>query len=116
MDETQLEKIELGYTWTGGTPANKDTWTEIWGDGLDFYSYPWDDGNLVNGDGCDSSWNIEPGWAWQFGTNDWADQWWHWHNNPAIISSSINNDIFLFKIYYIIYLYLSFLYKFFYYF
>ena len=27
--------IEQGYTWTGGTPANKDTWTEIWGDGAD---------------------------------------------------------------------------------
>ena len=24
----------------------------------------WDDGNQVNGDGCDSNWQKEPGWTW----------------------------------------------------
>ena len=55
--------IESGWTCSGGTPTNKDTWTEIWGDGARFNSIStyWDDGNLVNNDGWDSSWNIEIG-------------------------------------------------------
>ena len=62
--------IETGWTWTGGTPTNPDTWTEIWGDGIRFNSIStyWDDGNLSNNDGWDSSWQIEIGWTCFGGT------------------------------------------------
>jgi cysteine-rich repeat protein len=35
---------------------------EICGDGFNFGMYECDDGNLVNGDGCDSKCFIEKGW------------------------------------------------------
>ena len=27
--------VETGFKWEGGSPTKKDTWTEIWGDGID---------------------------------------------------------------------------------
>ena len=36
--------------------------TEICGDGLDFYHYGCDDGNLINGDGCSSTCTVETGY------------------------------------------------------
>lgn len=47
----------------GGTPTSADVCTEICGDGMARGVLDCDDGNLVNGDGCDSTCNIEFGWA-----------------------------------------------------
>ena len=67
--------IETGWTCTGGTPTNPDTWTEIWGDGIRFNSIStyWDDGNLANNDGWNSSWQIETGWTCFGGTSSNKD-------------------------------------------
>ena len=27
--------VETGFKWEGGSPTKRDTWTEIWGDGID---------------------------------------------------------------------------------
>jgi len=43
---------------------------EICGDGYDYWYYDCDDGNLINGDGCDDSCKIELGYACDFGTYD----------------------------------------------
>ena len=92
---SSLMKIETGYTWSGGnlttskddfwlrsntTSADywawittaRDVWTEIWGDGIDVHVWEWDDGNLRNYDGWDSSCKIEKGWTW---TGDTPDIW-----------------------------------------
>ena len=86
--------IESGYTWTGGTTSSPDTWSEcsngeslnttssawevIWGDGLKHSSEEWDDGNLIDGDGWDSSWTIETMHVWSGGTvlnKDSCEEW-----------------------------------------
>ncbi len=90
-------KIELGYKCEGGTvddypDPDPDICYEICGDGLDLQQYECDDMNNVNGDGCNENCEIEPGWACEYGTRDWHDWCWHWHNNPAIDSSYIIND------------------------
>ena len=36
---------------------------------------PWDDGNIQNGDGWSSTWNIEPGYECQYGTPTKRDTW-----------------------------------------
>ena len=33
--ENRVGAAETGWVWTGGTTSSKDTWTEIWGDGID---------------------------------------------------------------------------------
>ena len=67
--------VEAGWTWTGGSTSSVDTWNEIWGDGMKFNSVStyWDDGNKTNGDGCDSSWNIEADWTWNGGSSSKSD-------------------------------------------
>ena len=35
LTESRAWAIEFGWTWSGGTTSSKDTWTEIWGDGID---------------------------------------------------------------------------------
>ena len=57
--------IETGWQCTGGAAANAspDTCVEICGDGLWLGQYACDDGNTINGDGCDSTCNIEAGWS-----------------------------------------------------
>lgn len=55
--------VEDGWICDGGTATGPDTCTEICGDGLDWFSYPCDDGNLIDGDGCDSTCNVEPGYT-----------------------------------------------------
>ena len=67
--------VEIGWTCSGGTTTNKDTWTEIWGDGIRFNSIStyWDDGNLSNNDGWSSSWQIESGWTCFGGTSSNKD-------------------------------------------
>ena len=67
--------IETGWTWSGGSPASKDTWNEIWGDGMRFNSDSnyWDDGNNVSGDGWDSTWYTEVGWTCIGGSSSTKD-------------------------------------------
>ena len=67
--------VETGYTWSGGNSNNKDTWNEIWGDGIRFNSNQtyWDDGNIVNRDGCTSNWSIETGWTCSGGSSTTSD-------------------------------------------
>ena len=69
--------IEIGWLWAGGTSASKDTWSEIWGDGIRFNTNATycDDGNLANNDGWDSSWKIEVGWTWSGGNSFTKDTW-----------------------------------------
>ena len=54
--------IEIGWLCLGGTSSNKDTCTEICGDGKNMGSYACDDGNLISGDGCSSTCTIETNW------------------------------------------------------
>jgi cysteine-rich repeat protein len=67
--------VEIGYQWLGGTTSTPDTCSEIWGDGRRFnaLSTYCDDGNIVDGDGCSTSWTIEMGWTWSGGTTSVAD-------------------------------------------
>ena len=62
--------VEVGWTCNpdDGNINTFDVCTEICEDGLDFGSYPCDDGNPGNGDGCDTSCNVEPGWNCVGGT------------------------------------------------
>lgn len=70
---TILCNVEKGWICTGGTATQPDTCTEICGDGNDYFSYPCDDGNLVDGDGCDSNCQIETGWTCDFGDFPFPD-------------------------------------------
>ena len=54
-------------------------------------SYQCDDGNLLNGDGCDSNCNIEPGWDCGYGHPDIADFCWPLER-PLITAGSISAD------------------------
>ena len=62
--------VESGWSWVGGTSTTADAWNDIWGDSkvVKPATNYWDDGNLVNNDGCNSSWNIENGWTWSSGS------------------------------------------------
>ena len=63
--------IETGWSWSGGTLTSSDICTEICGDGKRFntnITY-WDDGNLNNYDGCNSTWSIEYKFKWIGGSN-----------------------------------------------
>jgi cysteine-rich repeat protein len=46
--------VDAGYECSGGDSLQGDTWYEICGDGLDLLQWGCDDGNTVDGDGCDS--------------------------------------------------------------
>jgi proprotein convertase subtilisin/kexin type 5 len=46
---------------------------EICGDGFNYGKYECDDGNLLNGDGCDSKCKVEAGWKCEGGTEHVAD-------------------------------------------
>jgi cysteine-rich repeat protein len=63
---SNLWAIELGWECTGGTTTTQDAWTEIWGDGMRFSNSEeyWDDGNLIDGDGCNNKCQVEDGWEW----------------------------------------------------
>ena len=69
--------IEIGWTCSGGSSSTKDTWTEIWGDGKRFntISTYCDDGNTLNGDGCNNSWSKETGFTWSGGSTSSKDTW-----------------------------------------
>ena len=62
--------IESGWSWSGGTTTSADSWIDICGDGkvVKPATNYWDDGNLVNGDGCNGSWAVETGWSWPGGS------------------------------------------------
>jgi cysteine-rich repeat protein len=55
--------IGIGWTCWNSSPYTPSHCEEICGDGYDFLNYPCDDGNLVNGDGCDSYCRIEIGFT-----------------------------------------------------
>ena len=69
--------IEIGWTCSGGSSSTKDAWTEICGDGKRFntISAYCDDGNTLNGDGCNSTWSIETGFTWTGGSLSTKDSW-----------------------------------------
>jgi cysteine-rich repeat protein len=56
--------VEAGWTWSGGSSTTPDTCSEIWGDGILYSSNKtmWDDGNMLDDDGCSSSCSIEKDW------------------------------------------------------
>ena len=58
---TSTCQVEHGWNCTGGSNVSADVCTEIWGDGIRFNSISTycDDGNLVNNDGCSSTWAVE---------------------------------------------------------
>ena len=61
MSFFRRQSCGVWYLWTGGSLSSQDNWQEICGDGIrinkrDIY---WDDGNLINGDGWNSSCNVE---------------------------------------------------------
>ena len=53
-----------GYYWSGGTTANADIWSTLWGDGYYRGTEQCDDGNLASGDGWSSTWKTEDGFSW----------------------------------------------------
>jgi cysteine-rich repeat protein len=61
--------VDVGFTCP---PIGKCT--EICGDGLDFYNYGCDDGNLINGDGCSSTCSVEWGYVCYGGDPITADK------------------------------------------
>jgi cysteine-rich repeat protein len=66
-------QVEHGYECYGGSTTNPDIWLVGWGDGVRYYADEayWDDGNALDGDGCNSEWTIENGWEW---THTYGDQ------------------------------------------
>lgn len=66
-------QTETGFKCSGGTTKNRDTCSEICGDGLNFGKYQCDDGNNVNGDGCSSTCSIETGYECSGGSSTSAD-------------------------------------------
>ena len=69
--------VETGWTCSGGNISNKDTWTDVWGDGMKFTTSTsfCEDGNSNNGDGCSSTWSVESGWSWSGGSPSTLDTW-----------------------------------------
>ena len=67
--------IELGFKWTSGSPINKDIWEEICGDGIVINDTETncDDGNTINGDGWNSTCQVETGWTWSGGSTKSPD-------------------------------------------
>ena len=87
--------IETGWNWFGGSSTSKDTWTEIWGDGIRFniLTTYCDDANTLNGDGCNSSWNVESGWKWTGGSITLSDSWYDiWGDGKNVTPLSSNWD------------------------
>ena len=70
-------KVESGWTLSGGGNTNADICKEICGDGRRFNvrSAYWDDGNVINGDGWDSSCSVEYGYKWSGGSSNSKDIW-----------------------------------------
>ena len=64
--------IQITVSWptgyTSGQPSYPNTCHELWGDGIRVGSEQCDDGNLINGDGCQADWTIGSGFVWAGGT------------------------------------------------
>ena len=69
--------IETGWICSGGNSSTKDTWSEVWGDGVRFNSVSTycDDGNTSDNDGCNSNWSIETGWVCSGESSSTKDTW-----------------------------------------
>ena len=67
--------IETGWKWSGGNSSTLDICKEIWGDGIRFNtnSAYCDDGNLLNGDGCNLNCSTEIGWICTNGNSSTKD-------------------------------------------
>ena len=63
-------KVETGFTCIGGDTNNRDICSEVCGDGVVYVDTAtnWDDGNLLDGDGCSHDWLVEYGYTWNGGT------------------------------------------------
>ena len=70
---------------------NKDVCTEVWGDGLDFGENEWEDGNLVNGDGWDSLWEMEHWFECKGGNKTSVDKWSLLYITSNLTKTSIPN-------------------------
>ena len=96
--------ISTGFVWAGGTIVVKDTcvywttglypnaaqtqWIPHWADSRRAGSEACDDGNLVDGDGCSSSWTIESGYSCSGGSVTSKDTWAKW--DPGYIQDISN--------------------------
>ena len=47
--------LERGWKCEDGSPWNPDTCTELCGDGINYGEHECDDGNNIDGDGCDAT-------------------------------------------------------------
>ena len=63
MDAAILDWLKMDSPWIGGSPTTKDV-CEVCGDGIVIHDTldNCDDGNKIDGDGCNSSWIVEKGW------------------------------------------------------
>ena len=69
--------IERGWYCFGGSTTSPDVCREICSNGIRFNSDPtyWDDGNLIDGDGCSSSWSVEYDFTCSGGSSNSQDFW-----------------------------------------
>jgi cysteine-rich repeat protein len=76
--------VDDGFEWVLDNPsyshlyessATSLVWHATWGDGFLTIDEIWDDGNEVNGDGCDSTWNVESNFTCTGGTAFTASTW-----------------------------------------
>ena len=70
---------------------NKDVWTEICGDGMDFGKNEWEDGNIINGDGWSSTWEMEKWYEWKGGTINTKDVWSLLYIKATLSKGAISN-------------------------
>ena len=98
---SDLWKIEDGFAWTQGQapPLPWTHWVDICGDGRIFGTTEWDDGNLVDGDGCSSTWTIEIGHQCIGGSSTsksvWSEIWGdglNFHTMECDDGNSSNDD------------------------
>ena len=52
-----------------------NTWIEKWGKGFNLGFIEWDDGNILEGDGCDQNCQVETDWEWTGGNSTHPDSW-----------------------------------------
>lgn len=72
---------------------NKDFWTEICGDGVNYGYHEWDDGNLNDEDGCSSAWEYEKCFECLQESSASRDIWSKIFITPAIEEVSSSNVI-----------------------
>jgi cysteine-rich repeat protein len=67
--------IESGWECSGGTPSSPDSCNLLCSNGKRNSGEEWDDGNLLNNDGCDNSCKVEFGYQCMGGTLTTPDVW-----------------------------------------